>query len=222
MTPEERTHINTIMSKIRNQTYTLDSVVNEFRDDILRDGFRPHLTQIMQSVQRLCKSTDRVPFTILSKMPNAIDYMEPLLQDRSGERFLSICLSLRNLVNNGLTEALYVFSEASLPQANARRHGRVHVRWVSQNESLHHVFQVLDGRSQRAVRILHEVNRALTLIFNPWNTNTELFEFLGIPKGEHPDWAEFIAKGMEETKRVIGLIESQELQTEEPESHETK
>lgn len=222
MTPEDRTNINTIMATVRNQTYVLDPVVDEFRDDILRDGFRPHLTQIMQSVQRLCNSTNRVAFTILSRMPNVIDYWEPSLQDRSGERFLSICLSLRNLVNDGLTEALYVFSEASLPQANARRHGRVHVRWVSQHESRHYVFQVLDGRSQGVVGIFHEFNRALTLIFNPWNTNAELFEFLGIPKCQYAEWDEFIAKGMEEGRRVIGLIESQESQSEEPESHETE
>ena len=216
MTPEDRETFNTINSKVRNQTYVLDPLLNEFRDKTLRDGFRSHLPQILQSLQRLCNPEQRVPFTILSKMPNAVDYWEPSIQDTSGERFVSICLSLRNLVNTGLSEALYVFSEASLPKTNAQSDERLHVRWVCERESRHYVFQVSDGRLQQPVRTFHELNNALMVIFNPWNTNAELFEVLGIPESEHASWNEFMTIGTEEIRRVCGLFKSPEAQSEEP------
>lgn len=220
MTPEDRDNVNAINSLARNQTYVLDPLVDEFEDKILRDGFRPHLPQILQAVQRLCNFTQRVPFTILSKMPDVIDYWEPSVEDKSIDRVVAICLSLRNLVNNGLTEALYVFSGVITDETNAQIGEVVHVRWVCEHDSRHFAFQMADGRAKRIMRMVHSVNSRLSPIFAPWNTNAELFEFLGIPESDHAIWDEFVAHGMEEIRRVFGLLESPESQSEKPEANE--
>lgn len=214
MTPEDRNTVNAINSLARNQTYVLDPLVNEFEDKILRDGFRPHLPQIIQSVQRLCNSKQRAPFTILSRMPEVIDYWEPTLPDTSVERVMAVCLSLRNLVNEGLSEALYVFSGRISDDSNAQSGEIVQVRWVCEHDSRHYAFQVMNGRATQVMRMVHSVNNRLSPVFNPWNTNADMFEYLGIPESEHTIWSEFMEKGLEEIRRVCGLHESSEPQAE--------
>lgn len=219
MTPEDRDLANTIMSAVQNQTDVLDSLVTEFKDRILKDGFRPHLTQFMQALQRLWNCNVRAPFTILSRMPDGIDYWEPSIEDGSVERSIAICLSLRNLVNRGLSEALYVFSGIMGDKANENCEC-VQVLWVCKRDSRHYAFLVVNGHAKQIMRMLLDMNSRLSPIFNPWNTNTELFEFLRIPESEHSHWDEFIAKGMEELGRVFELLELPEARSDKRDSHE--
>ena len=90
----------------KEQTYSLMPVVERFWDQIMADGFKLHLPEIIKDITKIWTKRQGLPFTILSRMPKAIDYWEPTYTDKSFRQVAPISLAFRRLAHSGLTEAI--------------------------------------------------------------------------------------------------------------------
>src|SRR4051794_9921590 len=90
-----------------DQTDILLPVARKYSSRILKNGFKPILTEIADDIRKVWCKHQWLPLTFLSRMPNVIDYWEPGW-NKSFDKGVAIAMSYRNLVHQGLTETLQI------------------------------------------------------------------------------------------------------------------
>jgi hypothetical protein len=175
-------------------SFVLWELKQKWRARIIKDGFRPHLDGILADIKHVWTTRQELPFVILSRMPNGVDYWEPRY-DRSIRSIVAISLSLQNLVRLGLTEALHIYEAAGKTEdflivQLSTRDNRMFQTWSIRHGSKR---KWLQEEKFDPGKINNDPGKINNPMLNPWNTNKDITAFTGVPGATLEKCAEFIA-----------------------------
>jgi len=176
---------------IGKQSFVLMPVVQRFRQKIVQDGFKPHLPGIVEEIKRLWTKHQQLPFIVLSRMPDGVDYWEPNYGDKGYSTVATIALALRRLARQGLKEALFI-TETWDKDDDGNRSGRetLMIKWECPWDCYWHSFDVRAGRNRKYLSLRAEGAECLTYnpILDPWNKNEELFDYFSVPTEQREEF----------------------------------
>jgi hypothetical protein len=172
-------------------------IIEQFGEAIIKDGFKPHLPQIVEEVKRKWRRHHWVPLTILTRMSDGVDNWQPseVLYRTKMHHAVVLALIQRDLWACGGTEALYIMEAWEKDQDDpAKRTGGevLIIQWECRYENLTYMIDICQGRNSKYLSTTHNTIDLVSYnpALKPWNTNEDLIEYCGVAP---EDQARFIA-----------------------------
>ena len=190
----------------RQQTDILMPVVDQFWEQIMNDGFKPHLDEIVQDITKIWTIHQELPFTILSRMPTGIDYWEPTYTEGSFREVAIISLAFRRLAQKGLTEALIVHEGWEKSPDGRKRVGEIfNVMWLCRHDQKSVAHRIRHGNGRKYLVPFCDGGNVTSCnpMFWPWNTNSDILDFFGVPEADRPYLEEGLSKAYTEVTAPI-------------------
>ena len=166
-------------------------VIKKFGVQIVEQGFTPFLPTIVKMFCTIWRKEQYLPFTVLSRLPDGVDYYEPNYDTKRLYRILGVLSALRSLAHiHHATEFLYV-SECWMKDTvdSRQRTGEsLSFHWRDRHEHLVWSYEIRNGPVSRYLRPLDQAVTQVSDIsplMNPWHSIDDLKVYV-----RDEDWAD--------------------------------
>lgn len=163
----------------------LQKIALKYETHIIKDGFKPYLSDIINDIVLLYNKVREFPMTFISRLPNALSYLEPEYRKEHSE-IITMCLTQRHEVKCGLIEQLQIYETWVKDDTGENITGEMlFINWINRYDQILYVYDIKQGKNKKYLELNKKWDANKMTMLNPmtwpWNTNQDIIEFLNIP-----------------------------------------